>query len=405
MSNSFELPEGFLWGASTAAHQIEGMNVNSDFWAHEHNELLAGRFKDKSGDACDSYHRWPEDMDLLAGFGFTDYRFSIEWARIEPAPGEFSNAEIAHYRSMVEGAVERGLRPMLTLNHFTVPLWFDERGGWLAHDAVELFGRFVEAAAPIFTEGVERICTINEPNMVARFATLRKMITGADGDVAASDHGYDSATTQALIKAHKKAVDVLGHIAPHIQTGWSVAIANHHVVGGGEDIAAEIALQARDVFVRASEGDHWIGVQSYARVFVGAQGVLPVPDEAPKTLTGWEYYPPALGEALHTVAALVPGTPIIVTENGIAENDDTRRISYTSGALEGMRGALADGIDVRGYYHWSALDNYEWGSYIPTFGLIAVDRKTFVRTPKPSASWLGAAGQNRSIELGVDSAN
>lgn len=405
MSNSFHLPESFLWGASTAAHQIEGMNVNSDFWAHEHNELLAGRFKDKSGDACDSYHRWPEDMDLLAGFGFTDYRFSIEWARIEPAPGEFSNAEIAHYRAMVEGAIERGLRPMLTLNHFTLPRWFDEQGGWLSDDAVEIFGRFIEAAAPIFASGVERICTINEPNMVARFATLRKMLTGAGNEVVASDHGYDGSATQALIKAHKKAVDVLKRIAPHIQTGWSVAIQNQHVVEGGEVVAAEIAERARDVFVRASAGDDWTGVQSYARVFIGPEGELPVPEGAQKTLTGWEYYPPALGEALRTVWALVPGTPIIVTENGIAESDDARRIAYTSGALDGLRTALADGIDVRGYYHWSALDNYEWGSYIPTFGLIAVDRETFVRTPKPSAAWLGAAGSDRSLQLATESAS
>ena len=166
----------------------------------------------------------------------------------------------------------------------------------------------------------------------------------------------------------------------------------------GEESSGD-SVRTRDVFVRAADGDDWIGVQAYTRVFVGPDGQLPVPEDAQKTLTGWEYYPPALGESIRTVARLVPGTPIIVTENGIAESDDTRRIAYTSGALKGLRDALADGIDIRGYYHWSALDNYEWGSFVPTFGLIAVDRKTFVRTPKPSAAWLGAAGTSRSIEL------
>lgn len=399
MPDSFQLPDAFLWGASTAAHQIEGMNVNSDFWTFEHSGLLPERFREMSGDACDSYHRWREDMDLLAELGFTDYRFSIEWARIEPAPGEFSNAEIAHYRRMVEGAIERGLRPMLTLHHFTVPRWFDEQGGWESEDAVEIFGRFVEAAAPIFTSNVDHICTINEPNMVARFAAVRKaVLAGNDWEESGTDK-YDEAATVALINAHRRAVEVVRRLAPHVKIGWSVAIANHHAVDGGEAKAAEIAYTSRDVFVLAADGDDWIGVQAYTRVFVGPDGQLPVPEGAQKTLTGWEYYPPALGESIRSVARLVPRTPIIVTENGIAESDDAVRVAYTSGALAGMRDALASGIDIRGYYHWSALDNYEWGSFVPTFGLIAVDRKTFVRTPKPSAAWLGAAGQSRAIEL------
>ncbi|WP_026555148.1 family 1 glycosylhydrolase [Arthrobacter sp. 35W] len=405
MSPNFQLPEGFLWGASTAAHQIEGMNVNSDFWAYEHSGMLPERFMETSGDACDSYHRWPEDMDLLAGLGFTDYRFSIEWARIEPVPGQFSNAEIAHYRRMVEGAVERGLRPMLTLHHFTCPRWFDEQGGWESDDAVELFARFVEAAAPIFETNVDHICTINEPNMVAGFATLRKaVLQGGDGS-GMDDRRPDEATTASLIKAHQGAVDVIKRLAPQIQVGWSVAIANYWVVDGGEQKAVDIASRSRDVFVRAAEGNDWIGVQAYTRVFVGPDGPLPVPENARKTLTGWEYYPPALGESIRSVAHLVPETPIIVTENGIAESDDAVRVAYTSGALAGLRDAAAEGIDVRGYFHWSALDNYEWGSYVPTFGLIAVDRKTFERTPKPSAAWLGAAGRSRSIALSAESAN
>lgn len=405
MSTSFQLPDGFLWGASTAAHQIEGMNVNSDFWAYEHSGLLPQRFLEASGDACDSYHRWPEDMDLLAGLGFTDYRFSIEWARIEPAPGEFSNAEIAHYRRMVEGAVERGLRPMLTLHHFTCPRWFDEQGGWASEDAVELFARFVEAAAPIFATKVEHICTINEPNMVAGFAALRKaVLRGADWGHAES-RKPDEATTVALIKAHQRVVDVIKRQTPHIKVGWSVAIANYFAIDGGEEKALEIASRSRNVFVLASEGNDWIGVQAYTRVFIGPDGELPVPKDAQKTLTGWEYYPPALGESIRSVAELVPGTPIIVTENGIAESDDSVRVAYTSGALAGLRDAVAEGIDVRGYFHWSALDNYEWGSYVPTFGLIAVDRKTFERVPKPSAAWLGAAGRSRSIALAAERAN
>lgn len=165
-------PDGFLWGASTAAHQIEGNNVNSDWWRKEHDP--AAGIEEPSLDACDSYHRWDQDLDLLAQLGFTDYRFSVEWARIEPVPGTFSRAEIAHYRRMVEGALARGLRPMVTLHHFTVPRWFEDLGGWTADGAADLFARYVEHCAPIIADGVRHVCTINEPNMIAVMAGAAK---------------------------------------------------------------------------------------------------------------------------------------------------------------------------------------------------------------------------------------
>src|SRR5881398_2553774 len=154
-------PDGFLWGAATAPHQIEGNNVNSDFWANE------GRVPgmERSGDACDSYHRYREDMRLLAEAGLNAYRFGIEWARIEPVPGMVSRAELAHYRRMIDTAFELGLTPLVTLHHFTSPLWFAQEGGWLGERAVDRFRTYVETVAPIL-EGVEWIVTMNEPNML-----------------------------------------------------------------------------------------------------------------------------------------------------------------------------------------------------------------------------------------------
>lgn len=176
-------------GASTAAHQIEGNNTNSDWWVKEHS--TGTHIQEPSLDACDSYHRWREDMDTLAGLGFTDYRFSIEWARIEPAEGRFSRAELAHYRRMVEGAIERGLRPMVTLHHFTVPQWFEARGGWTAEGATELFARYVAACAPVISEGVSHVCTINEPNMIAVMAGQAKR-----GDIGFPRPGFRRRTTR-----------------------------------------------------------------------------------------------------------------------------------------------------------------------------------------------------------------
>ncbi|MEK0098870.1 family 1 glycosylhydrolase [Streptomyces sp. A475] len=387
--DTFPVPHGFLWGVSTAAHQIEGQNTNSDWWHKEH--AAGTHIKEPSGDAADSYHRWPQDMDLLAELGFTDYRFSIEWARIEPVQGEFSRAQIAHYRRMVEGARARGLRPMVTLHHFTVPQWFAERGGWTAPGATDLFARYVEAAAPVFETGVAHVCTINEPNIVAIFGAIDRLGVGAIGPAGLPLPDKD--ISAALIDAHRRAREVVKSISPDIKVGWSVATQACQALPGAERISAAYSWPREDVFVEASRDDDWVGVQSYTRTRVGMDGPIPAPMDAERTLSGWEYYPPALGEAVRHTAQIVPSVPIIVTENGISTSDDARRIAYTKGALKGLAEAMDDGIAVRGYFHWSALDNYEWGSYAPTFGLIAVDPATFERTVKESGRWLGTMGR------------
>ena len=383
-----QMTSPFLWGASTAAYQIEGGNTNSDWWQLERSGFAM--VTEPSGDACDSYHRWREDMDLLAGAGFTDYRFSVEWARIEPRPGVFSRAEIDHYRRMVDGALSRGLRPMLTLHHFTNPVWFAEAGGWAAADAGDTFTRYVDALEPLLSDGVEHVCTINEPNIVAILATLLRESSEAPSVRGAAP---DAATTAGLLAAHAKAVTLLREKHPSIKAGWSVAVMPVHPEPGAEIVAAAYLRERQDVFIEAAAGDDWIGVQTYTRTRIGkeaSEAVLVEPAaDVERTLTGWEYYPQALGEAVRHVAAALPQVPIIVTENGIATDDDARRIDYTHAALESLRKAIEAGADVRGYYHWSLLDNYEWGRYTPTFGLVAVDRTTFRRTPKPSLAWLG----------------
>jgi beta-glucosidase len=387
-------PDGFLWGASTAAHQIEGNNVNSDWWRKEHDP--AAKIAEPSLDACDSYHRWQQDMDLLAGLGFTDYRFSVEWARIEPVRGSFSRAEIAHYRRMVEGALARGLRPMVTLHHFTVPQWFADLGGWTADGAVELFARYVAQCAPIIADGVRHVCTINEPNMIAVMAGAEK--AGDQGFPPAGLPAPDEGTTLAVIAAHRAAVAAVRSLGLGVQVGWSIANQVYQALPGAEEVTAAYRRPREDVFIEAARGDDWIGVQSYTRTRIGPGGPIPAPGEAERTLTQWEYYPAAVGHALrHTAGIVGRDVPLIVTENGIATSDDTRRIDYYTGALQEVATAIEDGLNVQGYLAWSALDNYEWGSYKPTFGLIAVDPVTFARAPKPSAVWLGGLGRTREL--------
>ncbi|MDQ0792370.1 glycoside hydrolase family 1 protein [Streptomyces sp. B1I3] len=413
------LPEGFLMGASTSAHQIEGNNVSSDWWAIENRP---GTFvAERSGDAADSFHRWPEDMDLLSGLGFNAYRFGIEWARIEPERGRVSRAAVEHYRAMVLGALERGLTPVVTLHHFTSPRWFSELGGWTSPESAELFARYASTALEVLGAGVRHVATINEPNMIALMhsivrRTARQTADASDGPKAGPEHtgaaALDPATAepdaevgQALIRAHRAAFAVLKAGDPELQVGWTVANQVHQAEPGAEEVAAAYAWPREDVFLEAAREDDWIGVQAYTRHRIGREGPIPVPRGAATTLTGWEIYPEALGEAVrHTAEVVGPHVPVLVTENGIATADDEQRIGYVTAALAGLAAAMRDGIDVRGYLHWSALDNYEWGSYRPTFGLIAVDPDTFARTPKPSARWLGAMARAGRIPDGTPTA-
>ncbi|MFF0155999.1 family 1 glycosylhydrolase [Streptomyces sp. NPDC005263] len=390
-----ELVPGFLWGASTAPHQIEGNNVGSDFWASE------GRVPgmERSGDACDSYHRYREDMQLLADAGLNAYRFGIEWARIEPVAGMVSRAELAHYRRMIETAVELGLTPVVTLHHFTSPLWFAQEGGWLGDRAVERFRAYVEAVVPIL-DGVEWVVTMNEPNMLAIMVGMAQAMqsrqdAGEWQSPTVDNEGPrpplpapDVKIGERLVEAHQAAREVLrGRTGAKV--GWTVANRAFVARPGAEEKMRELEHVWEDLYLEGSRGDDFVGVQSYSSQWVGPDGVEPHPQHPDNTLVGTAYRPDALAIAVRHTAEVTGGLPILVTENGIATHDDTRRIAYTSEALEHLFRAIGGGIDVRGYLHWSLLDNYEWGHWEPTFGLVEVDRETFERRPKPSLAWLG----------------
>ncbi|XUL85342.1 glycoside hydrolase family 1 protein [Streptomyces galilaeus] len=385
-------PDGFLWGAATAAHQIEGNNVNSDWWPREHSG--GNNIVEPSGDACDSYHRYREDMTLLRDAGLDTYRFSIEWSRIEPEEGCVSRAEVAHYRRMVETALELGLTPMVTLTHFTVPGWFAQDGMWRSPKAGDRFARFTELALPILGDDVKWVCTLNEPNIAA-------MIAGSEDPanlVAYALSKPDLAVADTLLECHRRSREVLSGIGG-VRSGWTVATQAVQAEPGCEDAAQAYAHPRDDWYLEAAAGDDWVGVQAYTRTIVGPDGPRQVPEHVETTLTGWEFYPQALELGVRNAWKLTGGVPVFVTENGIATSDDSRRITYTAGALTGLHAAIQDGVQAEGYLHWSLLDNYEWASgYRPTFGLIAVDRTSFVRTPKPSLGWLGGVAAANALD-------
>lgn len=390
-------PKPFLWGASTAPHQIEGNNVNSDWWAREGS--MPGM--EPSGDANDSYHRFHEDMELLAEAGLDSYRFGIEWARIEPRPGSVSWAELAHYRRMIDTCRELGLTPVVTLHHFSNPRWFAEEGGWGAPTAVDRFTAYVDAVTPIL-DGVPWIVTINEPNQMAMMTMLQEAARNGTLDRWQSPTVQGSEDRQAIaadlpvpqpefgqpfIDAHHAVRDLV-RSRTGAKVGWSVANGALTATPGNEEHLERVRHDYEDRYLEAARGDDFVGVQSYSSQSVDASGLVPHPPHEDNTMVGTAYRPDALGKAVRHSAA-VTGVPVLVTENGIATHDDDRRIAYTSEALQHLGAAMDDGVDVRGYLHWSLLDNYEWGHWGPTFGLVAVDRTTFRRTPKPSLRWLG----------------
>jgi beta-glucosidase len=409
VNKGFPFPEGFLWGAATAAHQVEGNNVNSDYWLLEH--LPNGPFVEPSMDACDQYHLYPNDIKLLAKLGFNCYRFSIEWARIEPEKGHFSQAVLNYYRRMTQLCHENGIKPVVTFHHFTSPRWFATQGGWENPESIELFARYCEKVSQHLGDLITLACTVNELNFTAQldaknFVPMgkRKAVMAAAAKSVGTRHfsspplGEPTLITDNILKAHHKGRAAIKSIRPELPVGLTLTMIDMQSIAGGEEKLKELQYYIEDRFLEEVRNDDFIGVQAYSREFINKDGFMPVKDGTELTQMGYEYWPNAVEPAIRRAAAIA-AVPIYVTENGVGIADDTKRIQYIQGALAGVRRCLEDGIDVRSYIHWSLLDNFEWtNGYEPTFGLLAVDRKTLKRTLKPSAKFLGKiASKNRLL--------
>ncbi len=403
-------PNDFLWGTATAAHQVEGNNTNSDFWVMEH--LPGTVFAEPSGDAIDHYHRYPEDIALLAELGFNSYRFSVEWARIEPEDGRFSTAALDHYRRMAEACLAHGLKPVVTYHHFTSPRWLIGQGGWENMATAVKFGRYAQKVTQHLGDLMDAVCTINEVN-IPRMAALLWM-AGGPGEpfvqqAAQALHAPPeqfgpfmfAGTTQArdvILAAHHQARAAIKAERPSLPVGLTIAMADMQAVPGGEAVRDQMRWELQDIFLEAARQDDFIGIQTYTRERYGANGALGPEAGVELTQMDYEFWPEAIGAALRRAHEMT-GLPLMVTENGIGTADDGRRLAYYQTALQSVLDCLQDGLDVRGYFAWSAYDNFEWMlGYRPTFGLIAVDRRTQQRTIKPSARWLSQVAQaNRLV--------
>lgn len=421
---------GFLVGAATAAHQVEGNNIHSDCWAQE--QMPHSVYVEPSLDAVDHYHRYEEDISLLAEAGLNAYRFSIEWARIEPEEGQFIESEVEHYRQVVACCKSHGVEPVVTLHHFSSPAWLIAKGGWQAESTVDYFVRYVRYVIKRLGSELHYVCTINEANMGLQVAAISQRITrqmqamadrgqtpGGDGraqmglnlekmmanaQAAAAEnvavfgtpqpHTFTSALSAEgdaiIMKAHAAARDAIKELFPDLKVGLTLSLHDFQPVVGGEEAAAREWEDELLHYLPVIGQDDFLGVQNYTRMLMGPEGSVPTPEGAELTQMDYEFYPEALEHVLRKVARVYHGD-LLVTENGIATADDTRRVAFIQRATDGVANCVADGLPVKGYFYWSLLDNFEWQKgFSMTFGLIAVDRATQKRTPKPSLSILGS---------------
>ncbi len=400
MAAERRFPDGFLWGCATAAHQVEGGNHGSDWWQFEQRGgILTG---DSADPACDMYHRFRDDFALLRRLRNNAHRLSIEWARVEPRPGEFDPAEIQHYRDVLTALRDEGMAPLVTLHHFSSPTWFSDRGGWAASGAPRAWLPFVRRVAVELGDLVALWCTLNEPSIYAYQGWLGgEFPPGRRGDV----RGLIRVLAN-LRRAHEAAYRELGRLTP----GVPVGIAQHRW------LMLPATSRLRDRFAASTAGffmDRWpvgwgrwgrvveapadyVGLNHYSGSLVAFDIRRPAegftrrfnPPGLPVTDFGWAVEPRWLRTCLDELRPL--GRPIYVTENGMAVAADARRVQFLPAALEQVWEAIRDGADVRGYFHWSSHDNFEWAhGYSMRFGLVAVDLATQERTVKPSG-WLYA---------------
>ena len=419
--------KGFLVGAATAAHQVEGNNKNSDYWLQEH--LPHTSFTEPSGEACDHYNRYADDIAMMAEAGLNAYRFSIEWARIEPEEGVFDEQETEHYRKVIDCCIEHGIEPIVTLHHFTSPAWLIRKGGWEAETTVEYFRRYAGYIAEKLGDRINYICTINEANMGLQLATIAKRFEmmarqaaaakKAEGTVqvgmnfekmmenmkfAAMENAevfgtpnpqifVSSRTPEGdllVMKAHKAAKEAVKAVHPEIKVGITLSMHDVQAEPGGEQFADAAWDEEFRHYLPYIDGDDFLGVQNYTRTQYGPEGQMPCPKGAELTQMDYEFYPEALEHVIRKVHEDFKGD-LIVTENGVAVSDDSRRIEFIRRALKGVENCISDGIPVKGYCYWSLMDNFEWQKgFSMTFGLISVDRSTQKRTPKDSLGYLGS---------------
>ena len=405
-----EFPAGFLWGAATSAHQVEGGNTNNDWWRFEHRPgaVLGGRC---SGDACRHLEFFDQDFALAQADGHNAHRFSLEWSRLELSPGRFDPGAVAHYHHVLASLRGRGLTPIVTLHHFTNPLWIADAGGWEAPRVVGWFERFVRFCAREFGGEVDWWCTVNEPEVFAfrgwsegvwppavrdnsRALTVIAHQLEAHGrayrvlkEEDRADADGDGVAARVGFAKHRPQLEPLRpwHPLDKLQAYFEDRVFNEAVeqatTEGVIDLSIPGARGVKRIVPELKGAADWYGLNYYTRWMVGALRTEPhlARPGSERNDLGWEVWPEGFERALLAAARI--GLPILVTENGFADGQDRLRPGAIVRFVEAMHRAIAGGARVIGYLHWSLLDNFEWADgYHGRFGLYAVD---FDRPERP----------------------
>lgn len=426
-NDRISFPPGFLWGTATAAHQVEGNNENNDWWAFEQSPGAIWH-DDRSGLACDWWRDAEADFDRMVELKHNTHRLSIEWSRVEPEEGRWDEGAVARYREMLTGLRQRGIEPMVTLHHFSTPLWLARQGGWSRPAVVERFRRWAARACEYFGDLVNLWCTINEPSVYAALGHL----FGLHAPGAQSLRGY-FLVLRNMLKAHAAAyrvihaldgqarVGLVKHVqifdpadpsaAPDRFCAWFLDYAFNQIPfkaiqDGKLRPPLGLGLSPHGPLIGSSD---FIGLNYYTRSLVAfepGQGELLGMRRFPKPGTEisdhgrhgtyGEVYPGGMYRALMRAARL--GVPIYVTETGLPDADDDQRPRFLITHLAQVARAIGDGADVRGFYHWSLTDNFEWAEgWALRFGLIALDEKTQERTLRPSGRLFAAIAAENAL--------
>lgn len=382
---TLKFPEGFLWGAATSSHQVEGNNIYNDWWEWE--KKLPPHLR--SGKACDQYNRYEQDFDLAKDLNHNAHRLSIEWSRIEPEEGKFNPAEIEHYRGVLKALRMRGMSVMLTLWHFTLPLWLAQKGGWENFKAPFYFERFVKKIMPDLAEYVDFWVTLNEPEVYIYEVYIERVWPGSKKSLWGQVKTYLN-----LARAHRKAYKILHKNYPEKPVGIANNIQSfepyhkHSLIEQLAVVFTDIAVNHLFYFLTA--GTHnFLGINYYFHTrFKEGSGLIPqivdvTKQERDISDLGWEVYPEGIFDVLTDFANHLP---IYITECGIASTNDDRRNRFLITYLHEVYRAIQSGVKVRGFFYWSLIDNYEWHrGFEPRFGLIEVDYKSQTRHFRTSA--------------------
>lgn len=403
-----KFPHNFLWGAATSAHQVEGNNIHNDWWLAEQNHAL----KEASGQACRHYELYAQDFQIAKELNHNCHRFSIEWSRIEPQEGKFDASAIEHYRQVIANLKKQGIEPIVTLLHFTNPVWFSQKGGWTKFKLQKYFLRFVNKIVAEFAGEIKFWITINEPLVYSSHSYLL-------GAWPPKEHSLfkTAKVTLNLAKAHVLAYRIIHKI-------YQEQSLNKPMVSISANLQAfeicrptlknKLAVYLRhklynlyfiDELLRKKTLDY-IGVNYYGRNLADVEswGIRHLLLDScpynhhplPKNSLGWDIYPQGLYKLL--VALKKYNLPVLITENGICTEDDNLRWDYIREHLEELHKAIAEGVNVIGYIYWSLIDNFEWDKgFGARFGLVHIDYQDQKRTIRPSAIKLAQIAKSGEI--------